>query len=465
MRRALALAVIVGFGAAGATPVDRKGGVVRVEHRDPATAPTRGHPDAFVTVEYFFIPQTQAAGRLPQYKKLEELHKKHPARIRVIYRVVKLTASVQLPVAALEAQAQGKFFELMEALHAQRPNNMLTKEQVLELARGVGMDVTRLSAAISDGRYSDAFAANEQRMQRLHATEKSVLFNSRVAKLSPTPTDPELEREYLNAYDKSLELIDQGYDARELTKVYDEQVRRAETPFVVSTGQGDEESGDPTEHKLAKPPLDVAGLPTFGKPDARAPLPIVLLCRPNDGGCVNLLRIVQRKVQEVYIDETRAVFAPWFDVARDDANDLALLGDAALCAEQIGANPDSLNASPGWRWIVRALDHHSRSHGRKQKAETVIDTIANELDIDPQRLSACRARMANTTLDFIAKARKSGVTRSPALVIGGRIYENVNDEPSIQKIIEAELAPGILGEMSDSQFDRLLFFLSSPKGK
>jgi len=51
------------------------------------------------------------------------------------------------------------------------------------------------------------------------------------------------------------------------------------------------------------------------------------------------------------------------------------------------------------------------------------------------------------------------------VVIGGRIYSGLSDDTTIRKLIEAELAPGVLGDTADSQFDRLLFFLSSPKGK
>lgn len=460
MRRALAAGVLASLGVATAAP---NGGVVRVEHRDPATAPTRGHPDALVTIEYFFVPMSQAASRLPQYRPLERLHAKHPARVRVIYRVVKLNNAVQLPVAALEAQAQGKFFELMDALHAQRPNTVMTKDQVLELARGIGMDTSRLAAAISDGRYADTIAANERRMQRLGASQQTVVFNSRIDRVT---TDAEYERAYANAYDRSLELIDQGYDPRQLSQVFDQQARRADAPAVIPTGPTDDDlEGDPTEHRLAKPPLDLARMPTFGDPDATAPVPVVVLCRPNDPSCVGLMRVVRRQVQDIYGDEIRAVWAPWFDVTRDDANDLTLLADAVLCAEQVATSPDDLNASPGWRWITKQLDHASRSHGRRMPAEKIIDTVASELDVDSQRLSACRARMANASLDFIATARKSGVTRSPAVVIGGRIYSGLSDETTIRKLIEAELAPGVLGETADSQFERLLFFLTSPKGK
>ena len=466
MRRAIVVGVVASLGMiaslGGAAP--NGGTVVRVEHRDPATAPTRGHPDALVTIEYFFVPQTQAGSRLGAYRPLERLHENHPARVRIIYRVIKGNA-LQLAVAALEAQAQGKFFDLMDALHAPRPNTVMTKEQVLELARGIGMDTSRLAAAISDGRYTDTFAANERRMQRLSAQQQTLVFNSRITRVT---TDADFEKEYRAAYDRSLELIDQGYDARELSKVFDEQERRVDKdkPIAIPVGPVDDDiEGETNEHRLAKPPLELTGLPSFGKPDATAPVPIVVLCRPNDPACVGLIRIVRRQVQDIYADEIRAVWAPWFDVTRDDAAELTLLADAALCAEQVGSSPDELSASPGWRWIAKQLDHASRSHGRRMPAEKIIDAVANELDVDSQRLSACRARMANASLDFIAKARRSGVTRSPAVVIGGRIYSGLNNDETIRKLIEAELAPGVLGDTADSQFDRLLFFLSSPKGK
>ena len=92
-----------------------------------------------------------------------------------------------------------------------------------------------------------------------------------------------------------------------------------------------------------------------------------------------------------------------------------------LCAEQVGSSPDDFNASPGWRWFNKQLGQITRAHGRKIAAEKLIDTITAETEIDSQRLSACRARIANATLDWIAAARKSGVTKSPALIIGGRI--------------------------------------------
>ena len=450
---AVSLALGLGLGPAGAVPQGREpGSVVRVEHRDPDTAPSKGPASARVTIEFFFQPNTSAQTRLPSYKALDRLHANHPARIRIIYRVMKRGAQVQLPTAMLEAHAQGKFFELMEELHRNRTTTSLGRPEVLELARKIGMDVLRLDAAIKSDRYREALEANDRRQERLmrgQASLPSALFNTKPPRSSlAAMSDGEFEREYTEAFERAEELIDRGVHPRHLMEAFDALVLRGVQPFVISTGPTDDDvGGDATDHRLASPPLTLAGLPSFGKPDAHAPVPVVVLCRPNDSQCGNSLRQI-RRLQETYADDVRLVWAPWFDVSRDDAADLTLLGDAALCAELVGSSPDDLNASPGWRWIEKQLARASRSHGRRSPAEKLIDEVTAEVDIDPQKLSACRARLASSTLGWIERSRRSGVTRAPALVIGGRIYEGIPDQAVIQQLIEAELAPGVLGELA-----------------
>jgi hypothetical protein len=153
--------------------------------------------------------------------------------------------------------------------------------------------------------------------------------------------------------------------------------------------------------------------------------------------------------QAIYPDDIRVVWAPWFDVTQTTrAVEMTMYGDAALCAEQIGTSPDDFDATPGWVWVNKLLEVKARQRGRSVPAEKLIDIVAEELDIDSGQLSACRARIANKTLDWIERSRKSGVTRSPALVIGGRIYEGLSDTTQIQQLIEAELAPGVLARCS-----------------
>jgi protein-disulfide isomerase len=452
--RALAALVVVlaGLAPAAAAPgngraVKTPGTITRVEHRDPSTVPSRGPAVAPVTIELFFSPKTNATSRMPIYRALERLQANHPTRIRLVYRVLKRAGWQLLAIAALEAHAQGKFDELMTVLHDERRNESLVRDRILELGERAGMDLPRLEAALSGGRYDRVFDANEHRLARLthtHAPGENVLFNGRTIRASlGAPSHTDLEREYVAAYERALELMDRGVPVERLANAFDEQALRREQPFVMWSGDDDFE--DPAiDHRLASPPLDLRGLPSFAKAGASATIPIVVLCRPDDRSCHNTLGII-RKIQRIYADDIRIVWAPWFDVARDDAAQLAMLGDAALCAEQLGSSPDDLDESAGWVWVTRQLAIVSRAHGRRILAERLIDLVTAELGLDSKKLSACRARTANTTLGWIEKSRRSGVTRSPAIVIGGRIYEGLNDADVIQQLIEAELAPGVLG--------------------
>jgi hypothetical protein len=457
LRPELIAAAALAIGATASPDVEATpaGGVVVVEHRDPTLAPTRGPSGAMVTIELFFAPQVNLGARIPMYRSLERLLAKHPTRIRVVYRIMRRGGNgPMLAVAALEAHSQGKFYELMEKLHNAR--TILSREQVIELGRQCGMDAQRLAAILPDqkpgpikaGPYDPVLDATEHRFDRLHGTQTTgTFFNASLPKTgSGVLADADLEREYTAAYERALDLLDRGIDPRALQQAFDDAALRGVQPLVINGGSTDDE-GDPSDHKLVKPPLQLAGLPSFGRPKSGSRIPIIVLCRPNDVSCNNQLRIV-RSLQEIYSDDIRIVWAPYFDVTRDDSADLAMLGDAVLCAEQVGSSPDDMAASPGWRWITKQLEHASRAHGRRVAAEKLIDTVSSEIDVDPQKLAACRARMAGSTLQFVERARRSGIAHAPTLVIGGRIYESLNDRVLIQQLIEAEIAPGVLGEVA-----------------
>ena len=65
----------------------------------------------------------------------------------------------------------------------------------------------------------------------------------------------------------------------------------------------------------------------------------------------------------LYPDDVRLVWAPWFDVGRDDAAELAQYGDAALCAESIGSNQGELTTSPGWVWVKEMYGQVVKNRG------------------------------------------------------------------------------------------------------
>lgn len=445
---ALALC-LAGLAPASAAPGPR-GEVIRIEHRDPTTVPTRGPTGALVTVELFFAPSVNNVERLRAYKTLESLQARHPARVRVIYRVMQRGAQPpgpQLPTLALEAYAQGKFFEFVSAIHALRTTQ--TREQLIEIGRKVGLDPQRLDKAISEDRYREVIAANERRLERLRGTTAPmVFFNDKPLRVTlSSSSETEYEAAYIDAYDRARDMIDRGIEPKELLAAFDAEILQAAQPLVITSGPSDDDLGGEADHSLASPPLQVTGMPSLGMPEATAPLPVIILCNPKASDCQQQMRSI-RNVHNTYRGEIKIVWAPWFDVAREDAAELAMLGDAALCAEANASSPDDLDTSPGWQWVTEVYAQIQKARGRRIPPEKLIEDVAGKLHLSTRSLSACRARMANITLDWIAAARQSGVTSSPAIVIGGRIYHGLTDPTIVQQLIEAELAPGVLGRCS-----------------
>jgi protein-disulfide isomerase len=438
---------VVSAAPVAADPRPAPGHAERVEYRDPTTAPARGPSNALVTIEVFFVPTPNMPGTMiALLQQLQELQERHPTRVRLVYRILKSGSQLLVANAALEAHAEGKFFELMAELGKQR--TVLKREDLLELARKVGVDPQRLGLAIQLDQYRDLLDANQRRFERLHAgNTPSVLFNATVVRIAPTVAAPDLEHEYDAAYGRALQKLDRGFPVSQLAAAFDDEAMASVQPNMLSGGSRDDDSDrSPLDHPLASPPLRLAGLPSFGKPGIAAAAPIVVLCRPNDNACSSLLRVVEPAMR-LYPDDVRIVWAPWFDVSRDDAAELTLLGDAALCAEAIGSNRGELTTSPGWVWVRQTYTEAGKT--RTRTADQLIDKVARELHVDGRALAACRARMATTTLSWIEAARHAGVPRNAAaaVVIGGRIYDGLTDPTLIQELIEAELAPGVLGSL------------------
>jgi len=444
----LLLCLLAAGGPAIAAPKPAPGHADLVEYYNPANPPARGPAHAPVTIEVFFVPgPSMPTGAL---RLLQQLVDRHPTRIRLVYRILKSNTSVQVPKAALEAHAEGKFFEMLDEfskLHA-----LPTTEQLLELARKVGVDPQRVALAIKAEPYRALLEANQQRSDRLHAgSPPSVLFNSKPPEVGIGAFNAaKLDHEYQTAYDRALDKLDRGVTADQLTEAFDREATHGAQPPVRTSGvRDDDPDRSPFDHPLAMPPLPLDGLPLFGKPGGGAAVPVVVLCRPIDSACGALLRALEPEIG-LYPDDVRLVWAPWFDVSRDHAADLTLLGDAALCAEVVGANQRELEltTSPGWLWVREMYVQSGKNYSKKLTAEKLIDAVAAKLDIDARALSACRATMASATLEWIAAARQAGIPHpNTVVVIGGRIYDGLTNAMVIKELVEAELAPGILGSL------------------
>ena len=430
------------------------GAVVRVEHRDPTALPSRGPANALVTIELFFTPGM--GSRASGYALIERLQANHPSRIHLIYRIVQGNGSARLHYAALEAHAQGKFFEFMDALHAflEKALRPPTDRDLLEMCRKIGMDPQRLALVISKPpeAYTRLLEANDRRRRRkLHSGPlPNALFNGQLPKAPPSGVNLAfLETEYETARGDTFDQIDRGVDPRSLLEIADQPTAPSQTELMSQAGQIDEELDDfvPGTPPLAKPPLGVQGLPSYGP--ATAEVTILVLCSPTSANCRSPLANA-RIVQEMYPTSVRVVWAPYFSIALDNAADLTLLGDAALCAEQVGTASDrdefTEGASPGWLWIERMRDESANRHHRVP-VEQLIERVALKLKVDHAAFGRCRAELAGTTVTWIEAAHRSGVRTTPASVVGGRIYPPLTDANTLQQLVETELGPGALGSL------------------
>ena len=112
-----------------------------------------------------------------------------------------------------------------------------------------------------------------------------------------------------------------------------------------------------------------------------------------------------------------------------------------------------MSASAGWAWTVH-LYEVLRRRSLSADADDLIDQVGKDLGIDSPQMSACRAQQAGQSLTWIGAARRSGITRTPTLVIGGRIYDyGATNGNAIQQLVEVELAPGLLGEAAPDYRD------------
>jgi len=445
--------MILVLGLAALAPA-APGAVVRVEHRDPSALPSRGAANALVTIEVFFAPG--ANSRSPGYRMLEQFQERHPSRVRLVYRIVKSGNQTRTPYAALEAHAQGKFFDFMDALNselARTGRGGLTDKELVDVAKRVGVDVDRFADALrgSDA-YDKVLDANERRRTlrfRGPPATPNVLFNGRAPDLGLAQMKmDDLEREYRAAKDVAEDLLDRGADRGALAQALD-QASTAPKEIRVLPSRTDEEIGEaPLRTALATPPLDLRGLPAYGP--AEVATTIAILCSPTSSNCIGPIRTA-RLVQELYPDQVRVVWAPYYDVARDDAADLSLLADAALCAEKVGTRAEDRDSaslarsaeSPGWRWVEAVLAENGR---RRLAPDKLIDRIADKLRVDTRAFATCRAQLAGASIAWIEAARRAGVRTSPSTVVGGRIYGPIDDRQMLQWLVDAELVPGLLGE-------------------
>lgn len=445
MRVPLILLALAGTATADVQP---RHNVVRVEHRPADDNPTLGGTSAPVTAELFFVPGQVESNRA--YKRVLELYARHPRRLRVIFRVITRQAAVVVPIVALEAFAEGKFEDFMDVILGAR-SGAVRRDDLPALTEAAGLDpervATALDRALDPDLYPAALAANENRRARQGTNIPELLFNGTQVGQTLTSLDvDDLDAEYHAAYDEAQVLLADGVPIAHLV----EAVERNADPGYALGGYPAGPIDDP-EPELELPegvpplldhPLDLDGLPTDG--DAGAPVEVVLLCNLRYVSCRSQLDSVARRLRDLYPDEVRLVWAPWFDLDVAGNETAPRLHAAALCAERQGA---------GWKWIDETLRQVFRGVGEGNgDVDTLIDAVAKLAEVDDDALRDCLDTMTDDeVIARVEAAKAAGVTHAPALVIGGRAYAGgFTDWRAAKPVIDTELAPGLLEQLAPS---------------
>ena len=118
-------------------------------HIDTTNAPSKGPADATVTiVEFSDFECPFSAQSARAMRRLLEIY---PTQVRWVSKQYPLKFHKQAPLAheaALAAGEQGKFFEMYQLIYANQ--NRLTRDDLVEHARELGLDVARFSKALDE---------------------------------------------------------------------------------------------------------------------------------------------------------------------------------------------------------------------------------------------------------------------------------------------------------------------------
>ncbi len=192
-----------------------------------------GPDDAAVTVVVwsdFLCPYCAS-----QAPVLERLRQTHPDDVRVVFRHYPLPMHPGADLAAeaaVEAGRQGKFWAYHDQLFSAGATNVaITRAVLLERARGVGLDVVALAAALDDHRHRDAVLADAAAAMSVGAGGTPTLMVNGAALPGMSEYD-ELEVRVVEELARARDLIARGVPA---TDVYG----------VIALGADVVEAGDP----------------------------------------------------------------------------------------------------------------------------------------------------------------------------------------------------------------------------
>jgi protein-disulfide isomerase len=127
-----------------------------------------------------------------------------------------------------------------------------------------------------------------------------------------------------------------------------------------------------------------------------------------------------------------ALFSP--ELPRQDK--AQLMHEAAGCAEEQGAF---------WEYYRLAFEKQRQINFDTGFAVDLASSPLLDIDVDSFETCLDSGRYTAAVQDEVARVRKAGVTHVPALAVGGLLYTGRLHFDQLRALVDAELAPGLLG--------------------
>ncbi len=469
MRALTILLVITGLAATAHAGDDDKlqprQQTVVIKHKTIGDTPIIGPRFAPVTVDFFIrFSDSYYTKRILNY--LRQLAKRHPTRMRIVFRPTERSSYSYwyYAEAALEAYAQGKFFEFTKAMHKKRRRP--TRKQLSAIVESVGMDVERFEKALASRRHKAAMEANyNYYMQRFNVSypQEPLLFNGKKPSRGTRRTRyrryryssywesrymnlDQFENTYDEAYKRGKALLDRGIPLHKLYRAVITDLDARKPPLKIQRGYLDNQPRNWHRKKTALRPLrgkvDLSGPHVRGP--KHAPVTVAFFCAFNGTYCRSMKTQVIDHLVKTYPKKVRVVFKHLFDDRYRGTSSYyrrrwvsaRSLHEASLCADEQGAF---------WRYFDMIYRYAYRYRYRKPTT-LQLRQHAKEIQLDLKKFSQCMTsgRQTKRLNAMVKAARKANVVHTPSIIIGGRLYEGSKRQHEIMSLIRQELAPGWL---------------------
>lgn len=409
-----------------------------LEHSPTTSHPTIGSEFAPVTIEFFInLGNQRSAGN---HKILLKLAKRHPKRLRIIYRLTdnRERSSHPSQVFGREAFEQGRFFEFVEAFYSRRRGPSASKDYP-EVAERAGVDYARVQEARESMRHDDFLNANYFYWRRMRVPSiPGLLINGHRPASAGSPEA--LEALYDQAYDESMTALASGVPPRQLYRYLQRKNLRRDDRVSKISGAIDNETGEipPRSPQLVRMNELLKGKHSQGPDDAKVTL--IFICHLQSNNCRFMSRSL-RMLRRSYEKDVKLIVFPFFDSELPRQDKAQLMHEAALCADEQDAF---------WEYHRLAYQQQRRINFDQGFAVDLASSPLLELDVE--RFETCleAGRHTARVQEQVALVRKAGVTHIPALAVGGLVYMGKLHFDQLRTLVDAELAPGLLEAYSTS---------------